>query len=182
MVTIWITNWNFTVLLWKDGRGQRNSKVHKPLASIVMIIPCLKSCFFRIIYLHLFNLPYGRNRKLYPISIYNDQQDVLSPPLRSFFLEREGQQLCPLCHAFMHIFAPYISLGGRWHELIWCLRKLRFHGNYHGCPHTIFLLLLVGWCSNRCLDSMYVSLVTSYETTKPPARVCCEIFINGRWK
>ena len=29
---------------------------------------------------------------------------------------------------------------------------------------------------------MYVSLVTSYEPTKPPARVCCEIFINGRWK
>jgi len=27
----------------------------------------------------------------------------------------------------MHIFAPYISLGGRWHELIWHPRKLRFH-------------------------------------------------------
>ena len=48
-------------------------------------------------------------------------------------------------------------------------------------PHY-FLLLLVGWCSNRRLGSMYVSLVTPYEPTKPPARVCCEIFINGRWK
>ena len=48
--------------------------------------------------------------------------------------------------------------------------------------HTIFLLLLDGWCSNRRLGSMYVSLVTSYEPTKPPARVCCEIFINVRWK
>jgi len=65
--------------------------------------------------------------ELYPISIYNDQQGVLSPPLCSFFLDREGQQLCPLCHAFMHIFAPYIPLGGRWHELIWHPRKLRFH-------------------------------------------------------
>ena len=82
----------------------------------------------------------------------------------------------------MHIFAPYIPLGGWLHELIWRLRKLCFHGNYHGCPTTLFFLLLVGRCFNRCLDSMYVSLVTWYESTKPPARVCCEIFINVRWK
>jgi len=116
--------------------------------------------------------------EVYPISIYNDQQGVLSPPMHNFFLEHEGQQLCPCCHAFMHIFPPYIPLGGWWHELIWrlSLYKLCFHGNYPGCSTTLFfLLLLVGWCSNRRLDSMY-------EPTKPPARVCSEIFINVRWK
>jgi hypothetical protein len=65
--------------------------------------------------------------------------------LRSFFLEREGQKLCPLCHAFMHIFAPYISLVGRWHELIWHPRKLRFHvATTIVASHIMFLLLLVG--------------------------------------
>ena len=51
--------------------------------------------------------------------------------------------------------------------------------------HTIFFCCYWSadrWCSNRCLGSMYVSLVTSYEPTKPPARVCCEIFTNVRWK
>ena len=78
--------------------------------------------------------------ELYLISIYNDQQSVLSPPMRRFFLKREGQQLCPCCHAFMHIFAPYILLGAWWYELIWrlSLHKLRFHGNYQGCPTTLF--------------------------------------------
>lgn len=58
-------------------------------------------------------------------------------------------------------------------------------GNYHGCPATLFFCCYWSadrWCSNRCLGSMYVSLVTSYEPTKPPARVCCEIFTNVRWK
>ena len=58
-------------------------------------------------------------------------------------------------------------------------------GNYHSCPATLFCCCYWSadrWCSNRCLDRMYVSLVTSYEPTKPLARVCCEIFINGRWK
>ena len=59
-------------------------------------------------------------------------------------------------------------------------------GNYHGCPATLFFFCCYWsadrWCSNRCLDRMYVSLVTSYEPTKPPARVCCEIFTNMRWK
>jgi len=137
MVTIWITNWNFTVLLWKNGRGQRNSKVHKPLASIVMTTPCIKSCFFRPILTTSLIYPMA---ELYPISIYNDQQGILSSLMRSFFLESEGQQLCPCCHAFVHIFAPYISLGGWWHELIWRLsqHKLRFFGNYPGCPTTLF--------------------------------------------
>ena len=87
--------------------------------------------------------------------------------MRSFFLEREGQQLCPCCRTFMHIFAPYIPLGGWWHELIWRLRN--------PFPWHLFLLLLVGWYSNRRLGSMY-------EPIKPPARVCCEIFTNVRWK
>ena len=58
-------------------------------------------------------------------------------------------------------------------------------GNYHSCPATLFFCCYWSadrWCSNRCLDSMYVSLVTSYEPTKLPARVCCEIFTNVRWK
>jgi hypothetical protein len=65
---------------------------------------------------------------------------ISTPPMRNFFLEREGQQLCPYCHAFMHIFAPYIPLGGWWHELIWrlSLHKLCFHGNYPGCLTTLF--------------------------------------------
>ena len=113
-------------------------QVHKPLASIVMTTPCIKSCFFRPILTTSLIYPMA---ELYPISIYNDQQSVLSPPMRRFFLKREGQQLCPCCHAFMHIFAPYIPLGGWWHELIWRLRKLRFHGNYHCCPHTIFVVV-----------------------------------------
>jgi len=86
----------------------------------------------------------------------------------------------------MHIFAPYIPLGGRWHELIWHPRKLRFHvaTTTVAQPHYFFFCYWSAdrWCSNRCLGSMYVSLVTSYEPTKPPARVCCEIFTNVRWK
>ena len=84
----------------------------------------------------------------------------------------------PSCIFLHHIF-PLVAGGMNWYGVY--ANSVSMATNTVAQPHYFFLLL-VGRCFNRRLDSMYVSLVTWYESTKPPARVCCEIFINMRWK
>ena len=125
-------------------------------------------------------LSYDRNRKPSPMQffsmVHGGQQSTIVPPILY------PLSYAPYCHAFMHIFYTIFPL--RW-LVAWInmgSMQTPFPCQLPRFPnHIICLLSLVGRCPNKRLGSRFVNCVSSYEPTKPPARVWCGI-INMRWK
>ena len=125
-------------------------------------------------------LSYDRNRKPSPMHCFSmvrgGQQSTIVPPILY------PLSYAPYCHAFMHIF--YMIFPLRW-LVAWInmgSMQTPFPCQLPRFPnHIICLLSLVGRCPNKRLGSRFVNCVSSYEPTKPPARVWCGI-INMRWK
>ena len=125
-------------------------------------------------------LSYDRNRKPSPMQffsmVHGGQQSTIVPPILY------PLSYAPYCHAFMHIF--YMIFPLRW-LVAWInmgSMQTPFPCQQPRFPnHIICLLSLVGRCPNKRLGSRFVNCVSSYEPTKPPARVWCGI-INMRWK
>ena len=125
-------------------------------------------------------LSYDRNRKPSPMHcfsmVHGGQQSTIVPPILY------PLSYAPYCHAFMHIFYTIFPL--RW-LVAWInmgSMQTPFPCQLPRFPnHIICLLSLVGRCPNKRLGSRFVNCVSSYEPTKPPARVWCGI-INMRWK
>ena len=122
-------------------------------------------------------LSYDRNRKPSPMHCFSmvrgGQQSTIVPPILY------PLSYAPYCHAFMHIFYTIFPL--RW-LVAWInmgSMQTPFPCQLPRFPnHIICLLSLVGRCPNK---RRFVNCVSSYEPTKPPARVWCGI-INMRWK